>query len=490
MTRHVDFHQSWIRAGVAQCDITPPVGIYHRMWGAATHDVSTGVHRPLTATVMVLASHDDVSLGAPVIVVAIDHCLLWTAEMHAMLNHIAHRCGVAVESITIYFSHTHGAGLMGLERKDLPGGDLIAPYLDEIAQKIADLVVTAKRSLSSATITYGSGRCSLATNRDFWDAEKQQYVCGFNPDGSADDTVIVGRVTDEHGKVMMTIVNYACHPTTLAWDNTVISPDYVGAMRELIQHATEAPCFFIQGASGDIGPREGFVGDLAVADRNGRQLGYAALSALEALPPPKTRFTYAGPVVSGATIGTWKHEAISGNDPQRLTRFVTTSCGVDLPLRPDLPKRDDLLADQAQWQLAYDNAVKSGDAKAARDARAMVERATRRLVRVAHLPDAETIAYRVPLLKMGDAIWISLNGEHYNVIQTQLRSRFPNHTLIIGTIANGSDVWYLPDKDSYGKGLYQEEASILSKGSLEMLIAALENAIGELTGDPVGVACD
>ena len=82
---------------------------------------------------------------------------------------------------------------------------------------------------------------------------------------------------------------------------------------------------------------------------------------------------------------------------------------------------------------------------------------------------------------MGDAIWVSLNGEHYNILQTALRKRFPKLTLIIGTIANGSDVWYLPDAESYGKGLYQEEASILSQGSLEKLIAALDNAIRQLT---------
>jgi hypothetical protein len=111
----------------------------------------------------------------------------------------------------------------------------------------------------------------------------------------------------------------------------------------------------------------------------------------------------------------------------------------------------------------------------------MTERATRRLIRVAHLPDASSLTYDVPLWKMGNAVWVSLNGEHYNILQTELRGRFPNHTLVIGTIANGSDVWYLPDSDSFGKGLYQEEASILGQGSLEKLIAALDNAIRELT---------
>ena len=47
---HVDFPQSQVRFAAARADITPPLGIYWRMWGAATHDHATGVHRPLTAT--------------------------------------------------------------------------------------------------------------------------------------------------------------------------------------------------------------------------------------------------------------------------------------------------------------------------------------------------------------------------------------------------------------------------------------------------------
>src|SRR5207244_4779778 len=121
-----------------------------------------------------------------------------------------------------------------------------------------------------------------------WDAESSQYVCGFHPNGPADDTVLVAKIVEDGGRTVASVVNYACHPTTLAWENTLISPDYPGAMREVVEQATGAPCVFLQGASGDLGPREGFVGDPPIADRNGRQLGHAALAALEALPPPGT----------------------------------------------------------------------------------------------------------------------------------------------------------------------------------------------------------
>src|SRR5207253_911772 len=164
---------------------------------------------------------------------------------------------------------------------------------------------------------YGTGRCPLAAHRDFWDEAGGQFVCGFNPGGPADDTVLVARVTDAAGQPVATVVNYACHPTTLAWQNTLISPDYVGALRESVERQTDAPCMFLQGASADLGPREGFVGDAAIANRNGRQLAFAALAALEKLPAPGTRFVYAGPVISGATIGAWQHEPLDPASNER-----------------------------------------------------------------------------------------------------------------------------------------------------------------------------
>lgn len=64
------------------------------------------------------------------------------------------------------------------------------------------------------------------------DAEKNRIVCGYNPDGKPDDTLLVGRLTNVAGKTLATLVNYACHPTTLAWENKAISPDYPELMAQ------------------------------------------------------------------------------------------------------------------------------------------------------------------------------------------------------------------------------------------------------------------
>src|SRR5262249_37350037 len=162
-------------------------------------------------------------------------------------------------------------------------------------------------------------------------------------------------------------------------ENQLISPDFPGAMREVVEAAIPAACIFLQGASGDLGPREGFSGDAALADRNGRQLGYAALSALEALPPAGTRFASAWPAVTGAPLEVWKHqplppEQIAASGQWRLQRWT-----VNLTYRPELPTSDSVVAARSRFEAARKRAEESGDEGLARDARAMIERMDRQM---------------------------------------------------------------------------------------------------------------
>lgn len=473
---HVDTPQSYCRGAITRRDITPPVGIYHRMWGAATHDRSTGIHRPLLATAIVLAptARPDGTQSAPAqVLVSIDHCLLWNSEMQALREHVARGANIALDQLHITCSHTHAAGLMDPARADLPGGDLIAPYLAFMADAIADAVREALGSIRPLAIVYGQGRSSLARHRDFWDADNKQFVCGFNPDGPSDDTVLVARLTDEQTQTVGTIVNYACHPTTLAWDNTLVSPDYVGALRELVEGATGAPCLFLQGASGDLGPRNGYVGDTRVADRNGRELGYAALAALESLGEPGQKFEYAGPVVSGATIGTWKHVPLPPEELCGKHRWRAESVAIDLAYRADLPTREDTESQLKQWQTAESAALAKGSESEARDCRAQIERMQRQLSRLRSLPPGRHVPVTASIWQLGDAVWVSLQGEHYNLLQRALRERFADRPIVVCTVADGWLPGYVPTADTYGKGIYQESVAIVAPGSLEQLIETL-----------------
>ncbi|HKB05328.1 MAG TPA: hypothetical protein VKD90_24100 [Gemmataceae bacterium] len=329
--------------------------------------------------------------------------------------------------------------------------------------------------MRTGTIVFGTARCSLAAHRDYFDTERDQFVCGFNPAGPADDTVLVGKATADDGTLLGTLVNYACHPTTLAWENTLLSPDFVGAMREVVEKHTGAPCLFLQGASGDLGPRDGFTGNSAIADRNGRQLGFAALSGMEALPPPGTSFHYGGPIVSGATLGIWRHEPVEAPTTWRWRTVI-----VDLPYRDDLPKLEETAAALEKWESIESFARSANDLERARDARAHAERMTRQLARLRALPAGRTYPYTVTVGRTGTALWVLAPGELYQIFQTALRARFPDAAVVVATLVDDWQPGYLPTAASYGHGIYQETIAVVAPGSLEALIEAVSQQLAEV----------
>jgi hypothetical protein len=479
----IDTPQTRCRAGFARGEITPPVGIYHRMWGAATHERATGVHRPLLADVLWLEPlAGDHAQGQ--FVVALDHCILDGAEVERMTAAVCRATGAAPAQVQVTTSHTHAAGLMSRGRAALPGGELIGPYLDSVAGRLAELAPQAMRDARPATVLYARGRCDLAAHRDAWDERSGQYVCGLNPAGPADDAVQVARFVADGG-VIADVVNYACHPTTLAWDNTAISPDYVGSLRETVERHSGGPCLFLQGASGDLGPREGFVGDPAVADRNGRRLGFTALAAVESLPPPGTRYVYQGPTVSGAVIGVWRHEPLGQGALEAQAVWRCRQWTLDLPYRADLPAAEELRERQAHWQAVEARARQEGDLAAARDCRARVEQATRWLARLGELPPGPAFPLRITLWWLGDAVWLFVPGEHYQFLQTSLRARFPRLPIVVVTLTGGWLPGYLPTAQTYGKGIYQESIALVAPGCAEALAEEIARRIGSEMTDAV-----
>ena len=468
-TSHLSF-------GMARVDVTPPPNMYHHFWGAARHDRGTGIHRPLTAEVMLWGPVDG---EAQLLRLQVDFIGLVKPQHDALVQLLSEASGLAASQIVICYSHTHSAGHYAPERFARPGGDLIPGFLADVHDKIRIACQEALANRQEVFVTYASGRCDMAADRDYWDTEHDLYACGYNPDKAADDTVVVARITDRASKQVATIVNYGCHPISLAWENSLFSPDYVGAMRETVEEATGAPCIFALGASGELMPREGLVGDTAIADRNGQQLGYAALSALASMQPPATDFAYLGPVVSGATLGDWAPAALSEERRQAVSTFDGATYTLALPMIPK-PERQALKEEIAEWQDQGEAADERGDAVAARDANAYIERAVRWLGRLDTLPEGSTYPLRYSVYRMGDAIWITCGGEPYSSIQMELRQRFAHLTLIFTPVAGEMEVAYLLPEECYGKGLYQEEPSILAAGCLEALTETIAERIGSL----------
>ena len=310
----------------------------------------------------------------------------------------------------------------------------------------------------SATLDWHTGTCSLATVRDLPDpdTEKSRYLCGYDPEGEPDDTLVLGRITDEHGKLRGTLVNYACHPTTLAAENTAISPDYVGAMRETMENATSAPAMFLLGMCGDLAPRYQYVGDPEVADRHGRQLGFAALATLNDMEPAGSSLVYAGALESGAPLAIWKHQTVEAS-----SELMTIRSTVALPLK-DWPSADEL----ERQRLACTD-------------RALEERLRRRRDIRLGIGDGKTFDLPIFAWRIGDAVLVGSCCEPYSILQQELRQRFKGHTLICMNLINGS-IGYLPPAALYDTDVYPVWQSPFDRGCLETTLEAMTGVINDV----------
>lgn len=458
--------------GVARADITPPAGIYCRNWGAAKHDVARGIHRPLGITAVAFS---ETAGKAPLVLVDAD--LGWWASVaheRVFRGGILDALGLPADRFLFAVSHTHAAPPLSQPDPHWPGGDLLAAYHALVQQATVEAARRAIAAMEPAILEWHTGSCRLAANRDLPERlvapgtalPSARVVCGYNPDGPADDTLLVGRITAAGGRPLATITNYACHPTTLAWENDLVSPDYVGAMRETIEAATGgAPAVFLQGASGELAPRVQYVGDPAVADAHGRELGHAVLATLHAMEPPGERLVFDRVVESGAPLAAWRRERREPAGPRETTLAARRST-VDLPLK--------------HWPTA----VELSREIAACGDRAIAERLRRRLRIREALGDGATYPFEVWGWRLGEAIVLGTMAEAYACAQQRVRAEFEGHAAVWLNLVNGG-VGYLPPEHLYDVDIYPAWQTPFDRGSLERVEEAAI-AVGRelLASDP------
>jgi hypothetical protein len=394
--------------------------------------------------------------GRPLILIEAD--LGWWKSL-ATFREFQSRLHQALEvehaNLIFALSHTHSAPPLMDADESLAGSSLHRTWMKEVFETTVRMVREAMHDQFTGKIEWHVGRCGLATNRDLPDPDpsRRRVVCGYHPDGEADDAILVGRVTDTTGKIRSTLVNYACHPTTLAWENEAISPDYVGAMRETIQESTKAPALFLLGACGELAPRHQYVGDAEVADRHGRELGFAALATLNGMEPAGAQLNYAGVVESGAPLAVWKHEAASPSDQLRAVRTT-----VGLPLK-NWPTAEEL---EAQRRGCSD--------------RALEERLRRKLNIRLGVGNGSSFDLPVHIWRIGDAVLVGSCCEAYSVLQRELRRKFPDTAIVCMNLINGS-IGYLPPTEFYDADTYAVWQTPFDRGSYERLLETMTREI-------------
>jgi hypothetical protein len=442
--------------GAARADITPPVGIATRNWLVGTHDVAQGVHRPLTLTAVSFRHRVD---DMPMVLLTMDLGWWRCAEDEARLRQaVADALKVAPSHLVICLSHTHAGPCLARADADRPGGEHIGPYLDRLE---AEAVATARAACEGAepsTISFASVRCGLATNQDLPDPRHPRVICGFHPGLPADHKLLLGRVTAITGRPLVTLVNYACDLTSLGWTSALISPDWVGSMRQIVEDATGAPLAFIQGACANQAPRDQFSGAVEFVERNGRRMGYSVLAGLDGMLPPRTRLEFSSVANSDVPLALWKS----------LPAGPASACAA-LCVEVDLFMRDATTFTQHQtdYEAAHDRVAAE---------RARTWHRLRQSTGSGPMAGTTVWAWR-----LGDVFLVSQPHNASVGFQTQVRSLFPQRLVMVASFANGPYFGFLPEEDAFDVGSYAAVHAVVSPGSMERVRDAAACGLRRLT---------
>lgn len=269
-----------LTAGTARVVITPPVGI--GMAGFAGRPPSIGIHDELTATALVLGERTSGGAGdvdaeasedrdTRVAIVALD--LLGLREdtlVRPIKAQVLAVTGITPERVFLNCSHTHYGPAIGTEAESGEVAVALA-YVATLPHLIAGVVATADAARCPVSLSAGRGAVRVGINRRER-KEDGRIVLGQNPEGTLDSEVQVWRFdaadakegTPEPGAPLgwvrraappvAVLVNYACHGVSLSSQIRLLSADFMGVMRGVVEELVGGTALYVQGACGNINP--------------------------------------------------------------------------------------------------------------------------------------------------------------------------------------------------------------------------------------------
>lgn len=452
-----------LRAGVARADITPPVGIAHANWGAQAHEQAQGVDLPLWATALALSDGSTTT-----VLVDLDLGGLRPPDAAAVRAAIAERTGLPVGNVRISYTHTHSGPSTSSAGGWVKGGvDLIAGYLESLAAKSSSAAWEACNKMQPARIAAGTGHSAIAVNRRYVTPEGT-VVVGHNWEGPVDHAVQVVRIDDLQQQPLAVLVNYACHPIIVGPYNDLITPDYPGIVKRVVEEATGAMCLFLQGATGDVGPVEGCTSrtPLTVYRALGKRLGHAAAAVALELDPAQRVDGYVGTLESGAPLGVFEYSV----PPLAPVTLKVASHTVQMPLKEHPPFE---VADAEARRDAEDLQQRraEGDEDAIRWAGMLAKRSRSRAERARLYHGKSHIEWELHAIRINDVVLLGMPGEPFVEIGLAVKAGSPfAHTLFGGYSNVGSA--YVPTAPAYAVGGYEVDGTPFTPEAAQAVIDA------------------
>jgi neutral ceramidase len=465
---------SQFRAGVGRCDITPPVGIAHGNWSAQVHERAEGIDLPLYCTALAASDGDEEIILA-------EWELLYPPDgewLRQVRDRITGLTGVPASHIRISSTHTHSGPSLKRPWFDA-GSEMIEPYVASLTDKLASACWMAHRSLEPARVAGGKGSCAVNCNRRR-PSQPGRPILAPDPSGYSDHEVGVIRIDRDGGAPLATLVNYAAHPTILAWDNRLISPDYPGSARRTVESIVGGACLFLQGAAGNQNTVRDYSCRVEDARWIGKQVGLEAARVAESIETRPTTLQITSHVESSWTMGV--AERVPGAAPSHQVRCISRK--VCLPVwRRERPTDAEVAhlegLKRSLAQLRADGAPEAD----VREANRLARRATLDLRIADQRSGGGDLELEFQAMRLGPVALIGIPVEPFAEIGAAVKAQSPFGTTFYSGYTNGVHN-YLPIRSAYEEGGYEVWMTPFAPEAAEMTIAKSLELLAELSVEP------
>jgi hypothetical protein len=245
-----------IEVGVSRIDITPDYPVRLTGYGNRTN-VFDSVEQKLWGKALVL----DQKGKQPMIWVTLDLVGFPGFFADDLFGRLAQKMGLKDRAqLAVSATHTHNGPetgvLLNIFGQTLPPNQLsdVKIYRDNLLNKLEKLVLEAYKLKAPGKLSWGVGKATFAMNRRVIENGKWKDF-GETPNGPVDNDLPVLRATDQNGKLVALLINYACHGTTLVPEHNFIHGDWMGATQEMLEKKYSGVTAMVAiGCAGDANP--------------------------------------------------------------------------------------------------------------------------------------------------------------------------------------------------------------------------------------------
>lgn len=240
-----------LQAGTAKIDITPKKPVNMAGYGARK-GLSTGVHDPLSARIIVFKNNDK-----RLVLVSSDLIGFYNGTAEYMRKAILDEFQLEPSELFLSAIHTHAGPSLTIDKEEGHPNNL--EYTEQLKLKLIEVIRKALGNMEPVNIGAGVGYSPVGMNRrelSFDSSGNSSIRLGRNPYGPTDKEVLVVKMTKPDGVVVAALFDYATHATCLGGKNYTISGDVLGLAEQFVEKilGDDVITAGFAGASGNIDP--------------------------------------------------------------------------------------------------------------------------------------------------------------------------------------------------------------------------------------------